>query len=102
MFLRKGSYGKGLVKTCLEFAKENGFRQTTRYEVYQWLYRHLKCRSNKNCFLRKPGTGKGTDKKYLNKTGPKREEGKVCNGRMREELDNKHIKSIVREFHECD
>jgi len=102
LFLRKGSYGKGLVKNCLEFAKENGLKQTTRYQVYQWLYRYLKCRSNKNCFLRKPGTGKGTDKKYLNKTGPKREEGKVCNGRMREELDNKHIKSIVREFHECD
>jgi transposase InsO family protein len=102
LFLRKGSYGKGLVKNCLEFAKENGLKKTTRYQVYQWLYRYLKCRSHKNCFLRKPGTGKGKDKKYSNKTGPKRQEGNVCNGRMREELDEKHIKSIVREFHECD
>ena len=101
LFLRKGSYGKGLVKNCLEFAKDNGLKKTTRYQVYQWLYRYLKCRSNKNCFLRKPGTGKGKNKKYSNKTGPKRQEGNVCNGRMREELDEKHIKSIVREFHEC-
>ena len=99
-FLTSRNYGKGLVKSCLEIANQIGVK-ATRYQVYQWLYRYLKCKKNKNAFLRKPGTGKTTGKIYLNKTGPKRSEGRVCNGRMRTEADKKHIKSIVDEFHNC-
>ena len=48
-----------------------------------------------------PIKSRTTGKVYLNKTGPKRSEGRICNGRMRTEADKKHIKSIVDEFHNC-
>ncbi|MFT5294226.1 MAG: hypothetical protein ACI9YH_000232 [Colwellia sp.] len=100
-FLQKGSHGEGLVKSRIGIAKELGLKKTTRYQVYQWLYRYLKCGRNINAFLRKPGTGKTTNKNYATKTGPKRGDGTSCNGRMRNETDNKQINSIVNELHVC-
>lgn len=94
-FLISNSYGKGLIKQCLVIADEIGLK-ANRTQIYDFLYRFLKAGSNSNAFLRKPGSGKTTDKIYARKTGPKRDNGSV--GRMRTDKDNKNIAAIARKY----
>ena len=99
-FLTSRSYGKGLVASCIKVATELGVN-ATRWQIYQWFYRYLQCGQNINAFLRKPGTGKSKSKTYALKTGPKRDEGRACNGRMRTPEDNKHFITILRKHVFC-
>lgn len=94
-FLRSNSYGKGLIKQCLIVAKEVSLK-ANRTQIYEFLYRFLKAGSNANAFLRKPGSGKTTNKIYARKTGPERDDGTV--GRMRTDKDNKNIAAIARKY----
>ena len=94
-FLTSNNYGKGIIQQCLVIAKEIGFK-ANRTQIYEFLYRFLKAGSNANAFLRKPGTGKTTNKVYARKTGPQRDDGTV--GRMRTDKDNKNIAAITRKY----
>jgi hypothetical protein len=99
-FLVSNNYGKGLIGKCLLIAEEQEIK-AKRTQIYDWLYRYFRAGCKINGFLRKPGTGKGTDKNYKNKTGPKRGDGKKPNGRMRDEKDNKHIRAILNKHVKC-
>lgn len=93
-YLLSNSYGKRLITKCFELAKRNGL-SIQRTEIYYLLSRYFKAGCRSNAFLRKPGTGKFTNKDHHKKTGPKRGEGKRSNGRMRTEQDNKNIRAIL-------
>jgi len=94
-FLISNNYGKGLIQQCLLIAKEIGLN-ANRTQIYDFLYRFFKSGCNTNAFLRKPGTGKTTNKVYTGKTGPERDDGSV--GRMRTDKDNKNIAAITRKY----
>lgn len=87
------NYGKNTVKNCLLIAKSLKVN-VNRTQVYQWVNRFLKAGSNKNAFLRKPGSGHGKNKTYLKKTGPKRDDGSI--GRMINDSDKRHIENTIR------
>lgn len=99
-FLTSKHYNARMVAGCLDVAIKIGL-SATRWQIYQWFYRYLQCGKNVNAFLRKPGTGISKNKVYQEKTGPKRSEGKACNGRMRDENDNKNILAILRKYVFC-
>ncbi|KZN29040.1 hypothetical protein N480_09740 [Pseudoalteromonas luteoviolacea S2607] len=97
-FLVSRNYGNRKISNCLEVAKNVGLK-ATRTQLYEWLYRYFRTGCNINAFLRKPGTGKSLEKKYTKKTGPKRASGVI--GRMRNEIDDKHITKIVNQHIKC-
>ena len=97
-FLVSRNYGSNVIEKCLDVAKTLNLN-ANRTQIYDWLYRYFRSGCNINAFLRKPGTGKVTNKKYAKKTGPKRR-SKVI-GRMRNSIDEKNIRYIAHKHVRC-
>jgi transposase InsO family protein len=97
-FLLPGNYGSRLIEQCLEVASTIGIK-ADRTQMYGWIYRYLRTGCNVNAFLRKPGTGKVSNKNYTRKTGPKRDDGVI--GRMRNSKDEKNIRYIANVHIKC-
>ncbi|MGF1765416.1 transposase [Aliivibrio kagoshimensis] len=97
-FLVSRSYGSNLIEQCLNVANTLNLT-ANRTQVYNWLYRYFRAGCNINAFLRKPGTGRVSNKNYAKKTGPKRRSGTV--GRMRNSKDEKNIRSIANKHVKC-
>lgn len=97
-FLLPGNYGSKLIEQCLDVANDIGIN-ATRTQVYNWFYRYFRAGCNSNAFLRKPGTGKASNKKYSKKIGPKRKSRVV--GRMRNADDERNIRYIANKHLKC-
>lgn len=93
-YVTSRNYGKGVVESCLKVAEEVGLK-ASRTQIYDWLYQYFRAGCHINGLLRKPGSGKGKNKNYKNKTGPKRGGGLKHNGRMLNKTDEKHIRAIL-------
>jgi len=97
-FLVSRSYGSNVIEQCLDVAKTLNLN-ANRTQIYDWLYRYFRSGCNINAFLRKPGTGKVTNKNYAKKTGPKRRSGIA--GRMRNSKDERNIRYIANKHVKC-
>ncbi|ALO40972.1 DDE-type integrase/transposase/recombinase [Pseudoalteromonas phenolica] len=84
-------YGKGFIREAM---KANGIT-FSRAHVYRELWDYFRTGCNKNVFLRKPGTGKTTDRNYSSKPGPNSGSGHVITPKDKANVIaalNKHYK----------